>query len=69
MAKKPIFIVSEYPGRTTTELPRDVAEVWSGWHEGTKPKDAPNFAVFEDEDGAYVCECCGVNYNPAVDKD
>lgn len=63
-----IIIVSEVPGRTETELPLEIAEVWSGWHEGTEPEDAATFAVFEDADGAYVCECCGVNYNPEVDK-
>lgn len=65
----PIIIVSEFPGRTETELPAEIAAEWSRWHEDTEPEDAARFAVFEDADGAYVCECCGVNYNPAVDKD
>lgn len=25
--------------------------------------------LYADTDGAIICQCCGVNYNPAVDKD
>ena len=60
-----ITVASEYLGREQTELPREVAEQWSQWHEGTAPEDAP-YLMYEDARGAYVCECCGVNYNPKV---
>jgi hypothetical protein len=53
------------PGKAT--LPRGIAEYWADWHDMT-PEDAPRY-VYEDHDGAFVCECCGVNYNPQVDRD
>lgn len=66
--KTPIMIVSEKTEHRV-EFPRDIAEYWSESHEDTKPEDAEWFNVYEDEDGAFVCSCCAVNYNPAVDKD
>lgn len=68
MNDTPIIIRSEYEGRTEIEFPREYAENWSEWHEGTTPEDAPRFAVFEDVAGAYICECCGVSYHPTINE-
>jgi len=49
-------------------------DVWQEWIDVHADEDEDGFALAEaylyaDEDGAIICQCCGVNYNPAVDKD
>lgn len=63
-----ITIYSERTPETPVEFPQEIAEYWAEWHD-TTPEFAPIMPVYEDKDGAFVCSCCGVNYNPAVDKD
>lgn len=48
--------------------------VWQEWvdvhvDEGEDGFLLASFYLYADEDGAVICQCCGVNYNPAVDKD
>ncbi len=49
----------------------DVWEYWADVHadEGEDRFDLAGAYLYADEDGAIICECCGVNYNPAVDKE
>lgn len=49
-------------------VPEEILIEWLAWHEDTGPADA-EMLLHEDADGAIICECCGVNYNPDVDKD
>lgn len=50
------------------KLPTAILDYWMSWHEETTPEDAEEM-LYEDADGAIICSCCGVNYNPDVDKD
>lgn len=49
-------------------VPFNVWGTWCEWHEDTDATDA-EMLLYEDADGAIVCLCCGVNYNPKVEKD
>ncbi len=58
---------------TKLVIPVAVA-VWEYWAEIHADEDEDGymlagFYLYADEDGAIICECCGVNYNAAVDKD
>jgi len=48
-------------------------DVWQEWIDvhidpGEDGLFLAGFYLYADEDGAIICQCCGVNYNPAVDK-
>jgi hypothetical protein len=49
-------------------------DVWQEWANVHTDADEDGYLIaqfylYADMDGAVICECCGVNYNPAVDKD
>lgn len=49
-------------------------DVWRYWADVHEDEDEDGyllagFYLYADTDGAIICQCCGVNYNPAVDKD
>lgn len=49
-------------------------EVWENWalvhaEEDEDGRFLAGLYLYADADGAIICECCGVNYNAAVDKD
>lgn len=60
-------ILNEETGREV-DLDAGILSEWMSWHEDTTPADARDM-LYEDADGAVICSCCGVNYNPEVDKD